>query len=226
MSVGSDDVRDNSLTTFDIADNTIHSFDIKNSTVRSADIRDGSLLAKDFKAGSLPAGPKGATGARGATGPAGADGSDGAPGVAGPAGTDGAPARWVLVDANGQIEAQSGGFTVIAGYPETPAAANGNVYIDSGEDLSDNGVVATLAMTNQIDQNADEIKNGRAPGADANPEFSGEVTASVCGIATVVACAPTGTNNSSHFVVSPRMSDGSVTGPDTRKRFYVVIAGQ
>ena len=49
-------------------------------------------------------------------------------------------------------------------------------------------------------------------------------------------CAPTGANTINTFVVSPRMSDGSltVTGdptevdvhqPNTHKRFYVIITG-
>ena len=75
------------------------------------------------------------------------------------------------------------------------------------------------------DQNGDMLMNGRAAGPDANPEFSGEITSTRCGIAGVVACAPTGTNNASYFVVSPRMSDGTLTTADTRKRFYVVISG-
>lgn len=140
--------------------------------------------------------------------------------------------RWLLIDANGQIEAQSGGFTVAAAYPslantattgDNSLRAAGNVYISSGEDLSDNGIVATIALQNQVDQNADGITNGRAALPDANPEFSGEISATLCGVATVVACAPAGTNNSSHFVVSPRNSDGTVTQPGARKRFYVVI---
>lgn len=141
--------------------------------------------------------------------------------------------RWVLIDANGQIEAQSGGFTIAAAYPtltntaatgDNSLRAAGNVYISAGEDLSDNGIVTTIALQNQVDQNADGITNGRAPNENANPEFSGEISATLCGVAGVVACAPAGTNNTSHFVVSPRNSDGTVTQPGARKRFYVVIS--
>ena len=102
--------------------------------------------------------------------------------------------------------------------------AAGNVYIDAGESLGDNGIVATIALQNQLDQNGDGITNGRAAGPDANPEFSGEISASMCGLAGVVACAPAGTNNDRHFVVSPRNSDGSVTQPGARKRFYIVVS--
>lgn len=41
----------------------------------------------------------------------------------------------------------------------------------------------------------------------------------------VVTCAPPGANTRAHFVVSPRLSDGSVTTDATHKRFYVTISG-
>ncbi|HWJ65899.1 MAG TPA: hypothetical protein VNT31_04410 [Nocardioides sp.] len=150
------------------------------------------------------------------------------PGEQGRAGQE----RWLLVNAAGEIEAQSGGFTIAAAYPvlantsptgDNSLRAAGNVYIDAGEDLGDNAVVATIALQNQVDQNGDGVTNGRAPGPDANPEFSGEISATTCGLAGIVACAPAGTNNTGHFVVSPRNSDGTVTQPGARKRFYVVI---
>jgi len=143
-------------------------------------------------------------------------------------GLDGAQlrTRWFLVNAAGVIEAQSGGFTITACYPAAPAAANGNCYVNTGEDLTNNGVSATIALQNTTDQNGDTITNGRAPGDNANPEFSGEITASRCftpGAGAIVNCAPTGTNNPNHVVVSPRNSDGSFTTDGTRKRFYVTI---
>ncbi len=154
------------------------------------------------------------------------------------------PTRWVLVNRGGQIEAQSGGFRVANAYPRS-SPGEGNVYIDSGDtNLADNGVVATIALENQYPLNADNVQNGRAPGADANPEFSGEITATRCAIAGVVACAPpdlasnggTGqpTDTSRYFVVSPRNSDGSFTvnddpstsaNEDSHKRFYVILSG-
>jgi hypothetical protein len=179
---------------------------IKNNSIQSKDVKDGTLKPKDFKKGTSLAGPAGPAGA---TGPAGAG-------------------RWALVDANGNIEAQSGGFTVASRYDAdllTPAGAVGNVYIDANEDLTDNGIFVSLALQNQVDQNTDGIMNGRSLNADANPEFSGEVTATRCAITGVVGCAPTGTNTVEHFVVSPRLSDGQVTTSTTRKRFYVIITG-
>jgi hypothetical protein len=197
--IGSDDVSNNSLTTMDIKDRTIKGRDVRNDVIGSNKIRNGSLKSKDFKAGQLPAG---------------------AVGPAGPAGVG----RWALVDATGAIIAQSGGFSVTAGYPSAPAAANGNVYINAGENLANNGIVATIALQNTADLNGDGILNGRQIGSDSNPEFSGEVAAAMCQ-PTVVNCAPAGTGNTSHLVVSPRNSDGSFTTDGARKRFYVVVTG-
>ncbi len=202
--IGSADIRNNSVQSADIKDRTIKGRDIKNDVIGSNKIRNGSLKSRDFKAGQLPSGPQG------------------------PAGVG----RWALVDATGAIVAQSGGFSVTAAYPTLAPMgadvaglrANGNVYINAGEDLTDNGIVATIALQNTADQNGDGIVNGRAPGADANPEFSGEIGVSICGLMGT-ACAPPGTGNTSTFVVSPRLSDGSVTTDDNRKRFYVVISG-
>jgi hypothetical protein len=188
----------------------IGSADIRDDSVRSIDVKDGTLRQKDLRFD--------------ATGPVGPAGPDG------PAGTS----RWLLVNADGEIEAQSGGFSVTAAYPvlgntavppaDNSLRANGNVYINAGEDLTDNGFVATIALQNTLDQNGDGIVNGRAPQADANPEFSGEIGVSICGLMGT-ACAPPDTGNTSTFVVSPRLSDGTVTTDDNRKRFYVVISG-
>ena len=176
-------------------------------SIGGREVRDSSLKAADFAKGQLPAGAKGDPG---------------------PAGVG----RWALVDATGAIIAQSGGFTVTAGYPTlAPTAAdplglraNGNVYINAGENLTNNGIVAVVALQNTVDQNGDGITNGRAPGADSNPEFSGEIAAAMCQPG-VVNCAPPNTGNTNHVVVSPRNSDGTVTAADTRKRFYVVVTG-
>ena len=39
------------------------------------------------------------------------------------------------------------------------------------------------------------------------------------------AARPTTTNDANHFVVSPRLSDGSSTDATNRKRFYIIITG-
>ena len=191
------------ITGKDIKNNTVTSKDVRNNTIKSKDVKNKSLRAKDFRASDLPVGP------------------------AGPAGPAGA-GRWALVNAAGQIEAQSGGFSVTAGYPALPSPGNGNVYINANEPLGNNGIVTSIALQNRIDQNGDAVTNGRAAGADTNPEFSGEISVSQCAPTNTAAtnCAPTGTNNVNHFVVSPRNSDGSFTSDGVdRKRFYVIITG-
>jgi hypothetical protein len=205
--IGSDEIRNNSIQSSDVKDGTLKGRDVKGNSIGSNKIRNGSLKSKDFKAGQLPAG---------------------AVGPAGPAGVG----RWALVDATGAIIAQSGGFTVTAAYPTLAAAgtdtaglrANGNVYIDAGENLANNGVLAVVALQNTVDQNGDAVTNGRATAADANPEFAGEISAAMCQPG-VVNCAPPGTGNTNHLVVSPRNSDGTVTADGARKRFYVVVTG-
>jgi hypothetical protein len=192
----------------EIKDDSVRSVDVRDDTIRSKDVRDRTLRRKDFRAGALPRGPRGPQGEQG------------------PAGVG----RWALVGADGQIIAQSGGFSVAAAYPTLdpaggdPNRANGNVYLDAGEDLTDNGVAATVALQNTVDQNGDTVTNGRAGGPDANPEFSGEIAVAMCQPG-IVNCAPPGTGNTNHLVVSPRLSDGSVTTDGNRKRFYVVVTG-
>ena len=182
--------------------------DIKNNTVTSADIKNKTIKAKDIAKGTIKA-------------------KNIKPGVI-PTG-----ARWALVNAAGQIEAQSGGFNVVSAYPTLPNTAaagapdnslraNGNVYINTNEPLGNNGILATVAL-----QNTNPAGPGRNAGPDANPTFSGEIAVSQCGTA-ITACAPPGTATDSVFVVSPRLSDGQPTGvggANDRKRFYVVVVG-
>lgn len=183
-----------------IQKNTVTGKQIKNGAVTSKDIKNKTIKAKDLKPGVVPT-----------------------------------ATRWVVVNAAGQIEAQSGGFTVAAPYPVLPNTAtapapdnslraNGNVYINANEPLNNNAITASLLLQNTVDQNADGIMNGRAPGDNANPEFSGEITASQCGV-VYTTCAPPGTAVNNVFVVSPRLSNGGVTNDTNRKRFVVIISG-
>jgi hypothetical protein len=135
-----------------------------------------------------------------------------------------AESRFVTINAAGAIESQSGGFTVASAYPAMPAAANGNVYINANDDLTNNGIVATLGLNNQTSTDDPAgTRAGRNPAPDSNQQFSGEIVASRCAIENIVRCAPEGTNNANHFVVSPRNSDGTVTSDTTRKRFTAVL---
>lgn len=189
-----------SIDSREIKDGTIVEKDVKKSGLEGSDIKDGALAARDIKAGSL-------TADRFASGQL--------PGRT----------RWAYFNEAGQIAAQSGGFTVKSRFEANPAGAAGNVYIDAGEDLSDNGIVVSNGLQNQRDANGDGLTNGRAAGEDNNPEFSGEISAIRCAIPGVVSCAPPGTNTNTHFVVSPRNSDGTVTTSADRKPFYVIVTG-
>jgi len=138
-----------------------------------------------------------------------------------------AKGRFVVVNAAGAIESQSGGFRVVSAYGSNgaPAGAAGNVYIEAPEDLTDNGIAATLGLQNTTDVDGNGNVNGRFDGADGNAEFSGEIVASRCMINGIVGCAPPGANEPDTFVVSPRLSDGRVTTDANRKRFQVIITG-
>jgi len=132
--------------------------------------------------------------------------------------------RWLLVNDRGQIEDQSGGFSITAGYPgNADSPANGNVYINAGEDVGDNGITATIVLQNMKDQNGDNESRGIVNESDANPEFSGEISVSQCQLPGLVACAPEAARNANNFVVSPRLSDGRRTNDSNRKRFYVML---
>jgi len=219
----------------DIKNSSITGIDVRNNSLTGADVK--NLRKADFAPGQIPTGATGTTGATGAAGAAGAKGDKGDKGDIGPEG----PARWVLVNRAGTIEAQSGGFRIANAYP-AGGAGEGNVYIDSGDaNLANNGIVASIALENQYSlkgatptPGAGTLTNGRNPEADNNPEFSGEITATKCAIGTgpnavvgvtgIVACAPVdttanggdnlSTNRDRYFVVSPRLSNGGLTVND------------
>lgn len=88
-SVGRAQLRNDAVRSPKIKNGTIISADIALGAITASDVRDGSLLAADFKRGQLPAGPPGATGARGPAGPQGSSGPQGPAGAAGPDGSQG-----------------------------------------------------------------------------------------------------------------------------------------
>ena len=139
--------------------------------------------------------------------------------------------RWVLINATGEIEAQSRGFeveaahpvldnTALPGAPDNSLRANGNVYIDAHEDLTNNSIVSTIALQNSVDLNGDGNINGRG---DNDFEFSGEISNGIC------VCRPhlRAPGNQHHGLLrgEPRNSDGTVTSGSARRRFYVIITG-
>lgn len=124
-----------------------------------------------------------------------------------------AKTRWALINEKGEIEEQSGGFSVIDAY-----VTNANIYLDAGTSLEGKAVTSTIAIQNKISTDADDA---------AEPNFQGEISSARCQT-VAVECAPAGAKKTSAFVVSPRNSDGTATaGSDAnpRKRFYVEIVG-
>jgi hypothetical protein len=117
--------------------------------------------------------------------------------------------RWLLIGGNGQIVEQSGGFSILDAYQ-----TNQNVYIDAGESLEGHGLTATIAIVNKGDV--------YSPSGVTDTNFQGEVSVGRCQTA-MIECAPQNSKNTSAFVVSPRNSDGSATGANTRKAVYVEI---
>ena len=110
------------VTSSNVRNNSLTGTDIRNSSITGADVRNRTLTANDFREGALPQGADGARGTDGANGAAGPQGEKGEKGSRGDKGDD-ATGRWVLVNAAGQIEAQSGGFTVVSGYVANPPGA-------------------------------------------------------------------------------------------------------
>ncbi len=123
-----------------------------------------------------------------------------------------ATTRWALVDEQGRIVEQSGGFTVAS------FGANANVYLNAGSSLIGKGLSATIAAQNKADVDGDGVDSA---GED---NFNGEVSVARCNSAAV-ACAPDGTNNDNTLVVRASNSDGTATTATTRKRFYVEVTG-
>ncbi len=117
--------------------------------------------------------------------------------------------RWLLIGGNGKIIEQSGGFEILDAYQ-----TNQNVYIDAGESVEGHGLSATIAIVNKGDL--------YSPVGVTDTNFSGEVSVGRCQT-DIIECAPANSKNPDAFVVSPRNSDGSATGPNTRKAVYVEL---
>jgi hypothetical protein len=122
-------------------------------------------------------------------------------------------ARWALVDENGNISEQSGGFTVLS-KPGTNGqpATNPNIYIGAGSSLVGKGLSVSTAIQNQIDRTGDG-----APDA----AFNGDTAVGRCNTAAI-SCAPAGTNNDSTLVVRSLVDNADVTS--ATRRFYVEVS--
>jgi hypothetical protein len=121
--------------------------------------------------------------------------------------------RWALVDENGNISEQSGGFTVaskpgINGQP----ASNPNIYISAGSSLVGKGLSVSTAIENRIDRTGDGV---------ADAAFNGDTAIGRCNTAAV-ACAPAGTNNDATLVVRSLVDNTDVAS--ATRRFYVEVS--
>jgi len=178
---------------YGVATNSIDSREIKNGSVRNVDFKKGTLRGNEAK-------------------------PDGFGGGAIKESTLGkipaSSVRWALIDENGDIEEQSGGFTVVSkpGINSQPPA-NPNVYINAGSSLAGKGLSATIAIQNQIDRGG---KNGTA----ANPAFKGDVALGRCATAAIN-CVPANTNADS-VLVARALADNTDANSESR-RFYVEV---
>ena len=120
--------------------------------------------------------------------------------------------RWFLLNEAGDIEEQSGGFTVLSkpGINGQPAA-NPNVYVDAGGSLVGKGLGATIAIQNKLDRDGNAMPD---------PAFAGGASVGRCNTAAI-GCVPTGTNVDNVLVVRA-LADNSTASSQTR-RVYVHV---
>ena len=195
----------NSVTSNDIGKGEIGKSELRTNSVGKAELRTGSVKGDEVDEstlGQVPNALRSDTSGR-------ADSAATADAVGGKS-AGALDTRWALIAENGTIERQTGGFTIVNCFN-----ANANCYINAGEDVTNNGLHAQIAIAN----------------TDASPELSGETGVAPCG-ATFVACAPPGTESNNVIVVAPRDSDGTPFGggpgaPSAANgaRFYVFVTG-
>lgn len=178
----------------DIKNDAITARQVENGTLKGKDFKDGGLTGKDLRNDKV-------TGKQ--------VNEDKLANVR---------SRWFLLNEQGQIAEQSGGFTVIDAYD-----TNSNAYIDAGESLVGKGLSATVAIQNQIDTD---------PGTEGiQGSRNGEAAVIRCQIQGVVECAPPGAKNENALVVTASDSNGDAAatvspGPGTgssTKRVYVTV---
>jgi len=189
----------NSVTSNDIGKGEIGKSELRTDSVGKSELRTGSVKGDEVDESTLGQVPS----ALRADSAAAADAVGGKSAAA-------LDTRWALIAENGTIERQTGGFTIVNCF-----TANANCYIDAGEDVTNNGLHAQIAVAN----------------TDGSSVLSGETGVAPCG-ATFVLCAPTGTEATGVIVVAPRESDGSPFGAGTgapavadAPRFYVFVTG-
>ncbi len=123
-----------------------------------------------------------------------------------------AATRWFLLNEAGDIEEQSGGFSVVSkpGINGQPPA-NPNVYVSAGEPLTGKGLFGTIAIQNRLDRDGN---------ATPDPAFKGDVSVGRCATGAIM-CVPNGTNLDSVLVVRA-LADNAQANSQTR-RVYVQV---
>jgi hypothetical protein len=179
----------------------ITSKNIVDGTIKGKDVKDDALKGNKIKESALGKVPAAAQ-ADSATA------ADDAGTVSGKSADD-LDTRWALVNEDGEIEAQTGGFTVVDCY-----TTNANCYIDIGEDATNNGITGSIAINN----------------VDGSSTLSGQIGVGACGLASI-ACAPPNTDLPNVIVAAPRDSAGAIPGGGPvpaaadASRFYIQVTG-
>jgi heat shock protein HslJ len=191
------------ITSKNIVDGTIKGKDVKDDALKGAQVKENTLgkVPNAAQADSATS----ATTADSATTATSADDAD----TVGGKSPDDLDTRWALVNEEGEIEAQTGGFTVVDCY-----TTNANCYIDIGEDATNNGISGSIAINN----------------VDGSSTLSGQIGVGACGL-TSIACAPPNTDLPNVIVAAPRDSAGAIPGGGPvpaaadASRFYVEVTG-
>ena len=184
--------------------NTVATKSIKKNAVTGGKVAADTLTGKDIKESSLGSVPLADRAMQADK----ADKATAADSIGGKTETQ-LDTRWALINEDGDIEQQTGGFTLVDCY-----STNANCYISIGEDARNNGLSADISVAN----------------TDGSAILSGETGVAACG-ATTVACAPPNTEANDVIVVAPRNSAGAVPGGVTppaaadAARFYVSVSG-
>jgi hypothetical protein len=158
------------------------------NSVTTVQVKDHSLLAKDFARGQIPRGPVGPAGPAGPAGPV------GPAGPAGPAGSA-AASKWVLVNPNGSIAAQSGGISITT-------HTTGEYIVNFGSAVDSKLILASPGLAN-----------------DSGPR--GDVVAGPCGGTATGQTCTTG-NDTSHVIVHTYNAANAALADHS---FYVAVFG-
>ncbi|MEJ7893628.1 MAG: hypothetical protein WKF94_13425 [Solirubrobacteraceae bacterium] len=122
--------------------------------------------------------------------------------------------RYVLLDEQGKIVEQSGGFKTIStpGTNDQPTS-NPNIYVKTGTSLKGHGLAASIAIQNQVDTNTD---------GTPDPNFAGQASVGRCNTDTIT-CVPAGTNENDVLVYRAQVPAANPIEAGTPARAYIVV---